>query len=439
MGTVNGYTVQGPWRTSATGKYAFAVKNGHEYFIKNISSHKYPNPERFLDNHEGFEKRKRICEEWFAERSAVNKAVNRAADNCRFIVPPKELFLVEPLYYTVSVRVREKPLTPEEIYALDLDRKMQLLSDFADALSALAEQKIIHGDLKPANVLIVRCGDRIEPRFIDFEDSYFNSRPPRPEDTVGSMEYYSPELMRYVVSGLDGGTADPRTVTCRSDIFSAGLMFHEYFLCESVRRNRCKYPCQATRPSDLTVGRFSGSTAEVGKLIRNMLVLDFNERADIGRVRDDIATIRSGGTVELLKNAGIPDEGATAKGAYVPGPAPDTPAPAVPHPTEVSRFVFTELSSGKWRITRPDGSTSLAAAFVAKTIAERNGIYVPGLTEGGTSLSAPPEGRPVQGPLKGRLVTDLGNGRVVIGYPDGRTATVPLFVYKDLKNRGVVD
>lgn len=98
------------------------------------------------------------------------------------------------------------------------------------SLNILHELNIVHGDLKPDNILIKQTGDKIYTgKLIDFDDSYFSENPPKDrESIVGTPEYYSPELATYIMAD-DKDDIDSTSMTLASDIFTFGIILTEYF------------------------------------------------------------------------------------------------------------------------------------------------------------------------------------------------------------------
>jgi serine/threonine protein kinase len=61
-------------------------------------------------------------------------------------------------------------------------------------------------------------------KLIDFDSSYIAGSPPPPEDIVGTINYYSPELLGYI---QEAGVL-PHQLGVASDVFSLGLIYTEF-------------------------------------------------------------------------------------------------------------------------------------------------------------------------------------------------------------------
>src|SRR5438067_1623553 len=75
----------------------------------------------------------------------------------------------------------------------------------------------------PGSELVKRTELGYTTKLIDFDSSYIAGNPPPPEEIVGTMNYYSPELVRYIQ-----GSAAPGELTEAADIFALGLIYAEY-------------------------------------------------------------------------------------------------------------------------------------------------------------------------------------------------------------------
>ena len=128
-----------------------------------------------------------------------------------------EFFREGAKYYKATVKVDVASLTAEEVAGQPLAKRLLVLLTVAHSLRLLHAANIVHGDLRPENVLLKKTitGD-YAAKLIDFDSSYFSGNPPPRQELVGDPIYYAPEVGRYV-EAADG--ADASLLTTQSDIF----------------------------------------------------------------------------------------------------------------------------------------------------------------------------------------------------------------------------
>lgn len=220
---IEGYCCQGEWKTAANGDYIFAQKDGREFFLKRFQEPKYP--EEGLSSDFRDKKIKR-CEQFSQERRKIIVALQQVSQGNGNILTPQEFFLNKPYYYQASLKSTQQEATISQIVKLPEEKRMLLIKTLCMDLMKIHIVKIVHGDLKPENILISRSQNgELICKLIDFDDSYFSQKPPLPADTMGTEEYWSPELAEYKVTE---DTSLASNITCQSDIFALGLILHEY-------------------------------------------------------------------------------------------------------------------------------------------------------------------------------------------------------------------
>jgi serine/threonine protein kinase len=122
-------------------------------------------------------------------------------------VMEKPPYLVMELLEGASLRARL-----DRTGALDTGASFRVLAEVLKGLRALHERTLLHGDLKPENVILTGDGAKL----IDLGISRpWTSPHERADHVLGTPAYLSPELLR-------GGRPDPR-----SDLYAAGLLLHE--------------------------------------------------------------------------------------------------------------------------------------------------------------------------------------------------------------------
>lgn len=98
---------------------------------------------------------------------------------------------------------------------LDLPQRVELFLGICQGVQHAHHKGIVHGDLKPSNVLVAVSGGIAVPKIIDFGLSYATDRV-GVSRAGGTLEYMSPELVRT-------GTA----VDTRVDVYSLGVLLYE--------------------------------------------------------------------------------------------------------------------------------------------------------------------------------------------------------------------
>jgi transcriptional regulator with GAF, ATPase, and Fis domain/serine/threonine protein kinase/Tfp pilus assembly protein PilF len=96
----------------------------------------------------------------------------------------------------------------------DFDKFLSAANAILTALAFIHSRNVIHGDLKPANILIDSSDNY---RLSDFGLSFIYGGSERPYPS-GSILYTAPEILRY------------ERATIKSDIYSLGLLFYEILL-----------------------------------------------------------------------------------------------------------------------------------------------------------------------------------------------------------------
>ena len=216
---------------SGFAKWGFAEKNGEEYFVKEFLSPIYPD-ELSPISQEQKQKKINECFEWVKRKSELYEAI-REASNGNIIIP-RDFFLDGSHYYLITDKVDTSTLSISEIAALDIEIKLIILKVFSHCLNQLGKSGVVHSDLKPENLLIKETvAGMYTIKLIDFDSSYLESQLPSPDEIQCDPTYMAPEVFLYMIE-------ENETVTQRADVFSAGLIFHQY-LCGELPRMPDKY------------------------------------------------------------------------------------------------------------------------------------------------------------------------------------------------------
>lgn len=211
---------------SGFAKWGFAEKDGEEFFIKEFLSPVYPD-ECSPISQEQKQKKINECFEWVNRKSKLYEAI-RETSNGNIIVP-RDFFRDESHYYLVTDKVDTSSLSLSEIAALDIEIKLIILRVFSHCLNKLGKNGVIHSDLKPQNLLIKETvAGMYTVKLIDFDSSYLESQLPPSDEIQCDPTYMAPEVFLYMIDEIS-------VINHQSDIFSAGLIFHQYICGELPR------------------------------------------------------------------------------------------------------------------------------------------------------------------------------------------------------------
>ena len=226
--TVHGYEIIGDWENSNCGMTALASKDGKKYFLKQYKTVVAPIDNGALDA-KTIAHNQKLFDDFVDRRRTVNTRIRSIAGTGGNIIIPTEEFingnqLVEASEFVEGVVSKDD--TPKILARLPLETKKLLMMTAAGALASVHAKGIIHCDLKLPNVLLVENSSGVYvAKLIDFDSSFPADN--KPDEMVGTPDFYSPELGRYANSE-DYSEENKKTVTEKTDIFSLGLIYHFY-------------------------------------------------------------------------------------------------------------------------------------------------------------------------------------------------------------------
>ena len=298
---LNGYRLLEDFRVVGAGlsEWSFAERGGRIFFIKRFLSPTYPDADAPGSERIKAKKRAR-CATFEAHHRGIQAAMAPLTTYGGNLIATLDFFRLGAKYYKVTEKVDVAGLQTRDVAALDFTAQLVLLKTVAHSLKILHDLHIVHSDLKPSNVLIKRTELGYTTKLIDFDSSYIVGSPPPPEDIVGTMNYYSPELVRYIQ-----GSAAPSELTEASDIFALGLIYAEY-------------PTGAMPPFDPThheaaIAVLHGQPLKIGEtraptpvieLVERMLLLDPAARPSVAEVHATLMGLR--GAVATIGRAPVP-------------------------------------------------------------------------------------------------------------------------------------
>ncbi|WP_327672194.1 MULTISPECIES: protein kinase domain-containing protein [unclassified Streptomyces] len=341
---IAGYRITTPPTNANGGKciWAFAEKSGSAYFIKQFLEPKRPKGD--ARDSPSLRIRRQLAQEFEERHRTIMKRLRPDAPGGGNLVLATDFFPEGSTYYKVTERIDTSSL--EKPQALEPRQKMVLLKTLGTSLKQLHDIDVVHGDLKPLNVLVQKRDDAAfhTAKLIDFDDSYVAGKPPEPKDISGDSAYGAPEWRRYV---QEDGTVEAGQLTCAVDVFALGLMTHLYLTGELPRHDgRFGSPADAVNAGERLVldPRVSN---EIQGLLRAMTQQDPKQRPRMATYLKALSDPKVCALQPRRPGTTTPKKGPAERSSppssrtsrirsnLTPRPAPAEPAPTpTPTPTE---------------------------------------------------------------------------------------------------------
>jgi len=385
--SIQGYRLLSDGTTANSGRslWAFAAKGGEEFFIKQFLSPKYP-----VAGAPGSEankaKQRTKCADFEGRQRRIIDALKKSVGRGGNLIFPFDFFREGALYYKVSEKVETSALDVDGIRGLSTDEKLLLLVTIAHSVRILHDAKIVHGDLKPPNILIKRTNKKkYVAKVIDFDDSYFEGPIELPPDEiVGDPAYYSPELW-----GIISGKSDPKAtlISTKSDVFALGIIFCQYWCGHfpDFDRAKLKYLCNGVSEKGELASTGRSLPAPLEALILKMLSADPEERPSVRDVFNELKSLKAADIEASMRVRG--SDGRTSIGGLFSG-------------------VLTSHRKVEDAVSPPPAATSAAASPADRsgTRSELKRTPSAGVGLKGTLLTKSGSSIPVTGGLRGRAL-----------------------------------
>lgn len=275
---INGYKLLEPFQNKNAGfsRWTFAEKDERNFFIKELLDPVYPMEGTLAENLR--EKRIRDCEEFEDKKKPLYEKINNVSDGN--LVRISEFFRYDSHYYIVTERITDQKITMADILDKSMEDRLFLCKSIAHAMCRLHKANIVHADLKADNILLKQTlTNKIVGKIIDFGSSFFENDPPQYEDELGGDQVYlSPEACMFIYG-------DPAELSCKLDVFSLGILFHQYLTGELPGFNDEKYNYAFEAVLDdkeLTISDEIPEKYQV--MIKGMLEVDPKERLSMEKV-----------------------------------------------------------------------------------------------------------------------------------------------------------
>lgn len=285
--TLEDYNILYNWRIAGNSIWQITTRKGtgREYFIKRYLCPIYP-----VDWAKNFYEKAREADEWFHNRKKIFDAVERYCGPNGSLVTPVEFFREGNIYYKITYKLDvEKGLSTDQISKLPMNDRLRILEIISSALQVLHDEKLVLADLKPDNILIDKgYMDNYIPRIIDLDDCFYEGQPP---DFISmTPEYCSPEVIMYYLHDIgryEKGECEPDKtcgdkITCKSDIFALGLIFHEYLTGKRIEHDGYTSIGGKALHEELTLDE--SLTPCLSELLQSMVQKDYTKRPSIDKV-----------------------------------------------------------------------------------------------------------------------------------------------------------
>ena len=297
---IKGYKILQDFTTAGGGlsKWTFAEKDGKVYFMKEFLSPKYPT-ETAPGSPASKERKRKECEKFENHHRTLMEQINEKCGIGGNLVFTLDFFRSGSTYYKVTEKIDVASLSTQEVYRLPLAGKILILKTIAHSLNILHKAGIVHGDLKPDNVLIKQTRTNFyTTKLIDFDNSYFSGKPPEiHEEMVGDMVFYSPELARYIQ-----GREKPENLTTKSDIFALGLLYCIYLQGDLPDfPKKFPYACLAANEGKELKLVDARLPNKLKKMVNQMLHYEPNQRPDAEEIFDLLKNLDLKKETELEK------------------------------------------------------------------------------------------------------------------------------------------
>jgi serine/threonine protein kinase len=355
---LNGYRLLEDFRVVGAGlsEWSFAERGGRIYFIKRFLSPTYLDDDAPGSERTKAKKRAR-CATFEAHHRGIQAAMAPLTTYGGNLIATLDFFRIGAKYYKVTERVDVAGLQPRDVATLDFPGQLVLLKTVAHSLKILHDLRIVHSDLKPSNVLIKRTEFGYTTKLIDFDSSYIVGNPPPAEEIVGTMNYYSPELVRYIQ-----GSAGPGELSEASDIFALGLIYAEYLTGSLPAFDPAFHEAAIAvlHGQSLKLAP-SRAPAPVVELVERMLLPDPAARPGVAQVHATLMSLR-GGAPATTARAPVPIRPPVVPRGTVPaGAAAGPPPPGAARRPGLPGRASSALRGKGVRIAGPSGGPTAPA------------------------------------------------------------------------------
>lgn len=215
---INGYEIK-VWSNATSGEVAIGEKNGKLYFLKRYNV--------ALKPHDGCSaKLKAIKEKEFNRFVERRMQINRATASLKdpTVTTVVDTFVDNNMFVEVN-EFLTGIMDVAQVSRLPVAVKTEAMKSAFRAVALIHSARVIHSDIKPANLPFVREGGSVVARLIDFDNSYMLSETRTLGALGGDNFYAAPEVQ---TAGPKGSPSRDK-LGLNSDVYSLALTLYEYF------------------------------------------------------------------------------------------------------------------------------------------------------------------------------------------------------------------
>lgn len=208
---------------AGTATWCIATKNNKKYFIKSFLEVTLVDEENAQNLPVPMvEAQRKSCIQFRIRKERLYNKLNEIQNGV--FICPIELITYNGHFCAVTDYL-EAFNDSDSIYTFSPRRKTILMRTLLLAMRDLANNHIVHSDIKPDNIIITYNQKNLpQLKIIDFDSSFFEDAPPHNVNEYhGDMVYFAPESMVFLQSE---GESDIR-LTCAVDKFALGLLLHK--------------------------------------------------------------------------------------------------------------------------------------------------------------------------------------------------------------------
>lgn len=228
---IGGYKPLTSFQTAGSGsaRWCIAQRGRERFFLKEFLAPVYP----LSGDSVLVRKQQQRCYDFEGQKLRLYRALSCVIGDT--LVPVIDFFRHEHRYYAVSEEVPKSHITGEDVLMLSMASKREILYEIAQCLQRLHTQGIVHADLKPDHVLVMKMPLGYHVKLIDLDSGFLVDDPPmNSKDIEGDPVYLAPETFCRMI-GMDA------TLGTKVDTFAFGIMLHRLWTGELPTIDHKKY------------------------------------------------------------------------------------------------------------------------------------------------------------------------------------------------------